>query len=263
MLRTPWVAAFSAATTIARASSTVFASGFSHSTCLPASSAAIAISACVSPGVHTSTRSTSSRAPSALQSVSTEAQPSRSAAAPAASALRPPRAAMSTWYGRSKKRPAVRHAWECAAPMNAYPIIPTPSLGLSVLIPLLSPRSPTSGLEAQRDVLVDVALGHGRAGQRDGRRYLVLDQVPHALALGDEPRQVDRGRRHARRVGHRRLEDGVVGLDGVHGVPRAGAADHEELLAARLVYRREDAHALVVVVVPDGVDLRRRLQEVR
>ena len=46
---------------MASASATVLASGFSHSTCLPASSAAMAISACESPGVHTSMSCTSSR----------------------------------------------------------------------------------------------------------------------------------------------------------------------------------------------------------
>ena len=59
----------------------VLASGFSHSTCLPASRAAMAISAWVSPGVHTSTRSMSSRATRACHDVSVDSQPSRSAAA--------------------------------------------------------------------------------------------------------------------------------------------------------------------------------------
>jgi hypothetical protein len=119
MLRTPCAAAFSAAATIARASSTVFASGFSHSTCLPASSAAIAISAWVSPGEQTSTSATSSRVSRARQSVSTDRHPSFSAAAPAFAASRPQSTVRSGWSGRSKNRPAVRHAWECAAPMKA------------------------------------------------------------------------------------------------------------------------------------------------
>ena len=54
-------AARSAVATIARASSTVLASGFSHSTCLPASSAATAISAWVSPGEQTSTSTSTAR----------------------------------------------------------------------------------------------------------------------------------------------------------------------------------------------------------
>ena len=54
--RVPAVAmARAAASAMASASATVLASGFSHSTCLPASSAATAISACVSPGEQTST----------------------------------------------------------------------------------------------------------------------------------------------------------------------------------------------------------------
>ena len=59
----------------------VFASGFSQSTCLPACSAAMAISAWLSPGVQMSTRSMSSRSTRRRQSVSFEAKPSRSAAA--------------------------------------------------------------------------------------------------------------------------------------------------------------------------------------
>ena len=119
MLRTPRAAARSAAATMARASSTVLASGFSHSTCLPASSAAIAISACVSPGEQTSTSPTSSRVSSARQSVSTDRHPSFSAAAAALSLSRPHRTARSGCSGRSKNRPAVRQAWEWAAPMKA------------------------------------------------------------------------------------------------------------------------------------------------
>ena len=65
--------------TIASASATVLANGFSHSTCLPAASAARAISAWVSPGVQMSMRSMSSRATS-RQSVSLSCQPNRSAA---------------------------------------------------------------------------------------------------------------------------------------------------------------------------------------
>ncbi len=57
---------------------------------------------------------------------------------------------MSTAYGRSKNRPAVRHACECTAPMKAYPTMPTPNRGLppllSVLIALLVP--PTAAMAA-------------------------------------------------------------------------------------------------------------------
>ena len=48
----------------------------------------------------------------------------------------------------------------------------------------------------------------------------------------------------------------------VHRVRRAGAADHEELVAAGVLDGGHHADALVVVVVPDGVDLRRGLQQV-
>ena len=64
----------------------VLASGFSQSTCLPASSAAIAISAWVSPGVQMSTRSTSSRSTSAAP-VGLGATPSRAARRPSATAV--------------------------------------------------------------------------------------------------------------------------------------------------------------------------------
>ena len=59
MLRTPRLLASLAAAAISADSSTEFASGFSHSTCLPAASAAIAISKCVSPGVQMSMTSIS------------------------------------------------------------------------------------------------------------------------------------------------------------------------------------------------------------
>jgi hypothetical protein len=119
MARTPLAAARSAAAAMARASSTVLASGFSHRTCLPASRAAIEISAWLEPGVQTSTRSTSSRSTSRFQSVSQAAQPSRSAAAATRARSRPQMAARRGVNGRSKKRPTVRQAWEWARPMNA------------------------------------------------------------------------------------------------------------------------------------------------
>ena len=117
--RTPRASAATAASTIDSASATVLASGFSHRTCLPASSAAIAISAWLSPGVHTSTSWMSSRVTSCFQSVSTDAQPIFAAAAVTAAWSRPHSAVMAGAHGRSKNRPAVRHAWECTAPMKA------------------------------------------------------------------------------------------------------------------------------------------------
>ena len=104
---------------MARASATVLASGFSQSTCLPASRAAMAISAWVSPGVQTSTRSTSSRAMSARQSVSTLRQSKRRATSEAASTFRPPIATRSGVSAGSKKLRALRQPCEWAAPMNA------------------------------------------------------------------------------------------------------------------------------------------------
>ena len=104
---------------MARASATLLASGFSHRTCLPASRAAIEISAWLDPGVQTSTRSTSSRSTSRFQSVSVAGQPSRAAAAATASRSRPQMAAIRGRYGSSKKLATLRQAWEWARPMNA------------------------------------------------------------------------------------------------------------------------------------------------
>ena len=116
--RTPFSAARAAASAIASASATVLASGFSHSTCLPASRAAIAISAWVSPGVTMSTMSMSSRAITSRQSVADSRQPHFSAAAATAEASRPTTTSIDGWAGRSKKRGATRQPWECAAPMK-------------------------------------------------------------------------------------------------------------------------------------------------
>ena len=96
----------------------MFASGFSHSTCFPASSAAIAISSCECPGVTMSTMSMSSRAMTSRQSVADSRQPHLSADAATASAFRPTITVISIAFGRSKTLGAVRQACECAAPMN-------------------------------------------------------------------------------------------------------------------------------------------------
>jgi hypothetical protein len=102
-----------------RASSTVLASGFSHRTCLPAASAAVAISAWLSPGVQTSMMSMSSRATRARQSVACSAQPRRPAAASTFASSRPQIATIRARTGRSKTRFTVRQACECAVPMKA------------------------------------------------------------------------------------------------------------------------------------------------
>ncbi len=77
MLATP---AFCTAATMALASFTVLARGFSHRTALPARAAAMAISAWLSPGVTTSTTWMSSRATTSRQSVAHSSQPSWAAA---------------------------------------------------------------------------------------------------------------------------------------------------------------------------------------
>ena len=118
MAKTPLAAASSAAAAIDSASATEFANGFSHSTCLPACRAAMAISACVSPGVQMSTRSMSGRSIRRLQPVSAESQPSSSAAFRTASVSRPAMAVICGARGSRKKCGAVRQACEWAAPMK-------------------------------------------------------------------------------------------------------------------------------------------------
>ena len=119
MANIPRVAASSAAAVISSASATVLASGFSHSTCLPACRAAVAISTCMSPGVQMSIRSMSGRSTSRRQSVSAELQPYCWAAARTATPLRPATAVSSGLSGRSKNLGAVLQACEWAAPMKA------------------------------------------------------------------------------------------------------------------------------------------------
>src|SRR6218665_85553 len=87
--KTPLACARSAAAAICSASATELASGFSHSTCLPALRAAIAIWACESPGVTISTMSISSRSTAARQSVDVSDHPHLFAAATAPAAFRP------------------------------------------------------------------------------------------------------------------------------------------------------------------------------
>ncbi len=130
----PRPAARSAAAFIASASATVFASGFSQSTCLPASSAAIAISACVSPGVTMSTTSMSSRAITSRQSVAVSAQPHLRAFAATPAASRPTTTVISGSRGRSKNRGATRQPWECAAPMKPWPIMATRSRSVNAVL---------------------------------------------------------------------------------------------------------------------------------
>src|SRR5690606_5516975 len=218
----------------------------------------MAISAWESPGVQMSTICTSSRLISSFQSVSTAAQPNCSAVAVTASRDRPHSTARVGLTGRSKKAPTVRQAWECTRPMKAYPTMPTPSVGLSSCTYV----SPRSGLEAERQVLLDVLLGDGFGRQCDRLRYLVLHKVAHALALGYQPCELDGRGGHRGAVGDGGLEHRTARLDLPHGVGRSGAADHEELVAAGFLDGGEHTHALVVVVVPDRVDLGMGLEQV-
>src|SRR5690606_40193587 len=119
-----------------------------------------------------------------------------------------------------------------------------------------------SGLECRGQVLVYVVLVDDRGEDLDRARPARAGQVAHVLLVRDQTGELDAVRGLGRRVDDRRLEDRVPGLDVLHDVRRAGAADHEELVTARVLDRGEDADALVVVVVPGGVDLRRGLEQV-
>src|SRR5699024_496407 len=120
-----------------------------------------------------------------------------------------------------------------------------------------------SGLEGGIDVLVDVFLGHHRRVELDLPGHLVVDEVRHALLLRQQPGDTHTVGGLARGVDHGRLDDAVAVLDMPHHVGRTRTADHEELVAAGVVDGREHSHALIVVVVPDRIDLRCRLQQVR
>src|SRR5687767_11831239 len=104
----------------------VLASGFSAMTCFPASRAAIATSACRCPGTHTSTMSMSSRSSTSRQSVADSVQPYCQAAAATASASRPTSTCWRTPGAPGRRAATLRHAWECALPMKAYPMTATP-----------------------------------------------------------------------------------------------------------------------------------------
>jgi hypothetical protein len=110
--------AFSTAATMASDSPAFRPSGFSHITIFPASAAATAMSWCMSFGAATSMRSTSPRATSRRQSVSTSAKPQAAAWARALASSRPQTATSSTSRSRSKKLPTLRKALECARPMK-------------------------------------------------------------------------------------------------------------------------------------------------
>ena len=106
----------------------------------PPASAAIAISAWLSPGVQTSINCTSSRVSSLRQSVSVSLQPSLLAAASTASAFRPHSTVIAGCSGRSKNRGALRQACEWAAPMKAYPIRPMPRFVIRSYLAFVSSR---------------------------------------------------------------------------------------------------------------------------
>src|SRR5258706_596910 len=105
-----WVTpALVTAASMRSASATVFPSGFSQKTALPARAAAMAISACESPGVLTSTRSMSLRLTTSSQSVAASSQPYSRAAARTLAGVRP-QSTFKRLAGRRQKKTVRRRA---------------------------------------------------------------------------------------------------------------------------------------------------------
>ena len=113
--------AFSTAASIRSASFTLFASGFSHNTVLPAWAAAMAISVWLSPGVETSTTSMSGRVTTSRQSADVSSQPYSRALA--ARSFSRPQITLRRGVRRGEQNaPTCRHALEWALPMNPAPM---------------------------------------------------------------------------------------------------------------------------------------------
>ena len=83
------------------------------------------------------------------QSVVELSHPSLLAARLVAARSRPQIVAMRISAGKSKKRGACRHAFECAFPMNFVPIKPTESMG-RFGIPMLSEHTQARDFENER-----------------------------------------------------------------------------------------------------------------
>ena len=107
---------------MARASSMLPASGFSQATCLPASRAAMAISAWALLGLVTSTRLMSGLVMALCQLVSELRQPQRFLKASSSSVFRPTTVCITGLVGRLKNLSTLRKALLWARPMNLSPI---------------------------------------------------------------------------------------------------------------------------------------------
>ena len=119
---------------IRSAAARVMSIGFSTTTCLPAVSAATAISACKPLGVQTVTASRSSRRRSASTSAVASGTPNLSASAAAFASSRSAIAINST-----PSRPV--RAWACTAPITPAPITANRSLSFVLICGLLFCRS--------------------------------------------------------------------------------------------------------------------------
>ena len=118
-----------AAAAIARASSRVSLSGFSHSTCLPAASRPSTTSRCSELAITTLTTSMSSASAMACQEVSLRSYPNRRAASEPNSAFTSPMETSRTGGSTGLySADAVRYAAACARPAMPAPITATPKL---------------------------------------------------------------------------------------------------------------------------------------
>ena len=102
---------------------------------MPARAAAIAISACESPGVLMSTRSMSLRLTTSSQSVEASSQPYSRAAVRTLAGVRPQSTFIRGVSLGLKNGPTWRYALLWALPMNAYPMSATLIDGISVFLP--------------------------------------------------------------------------------------------------------------------------------
>src|SRR5699024_1698019 len=119
------------------------------------------------------------------------------------------------------------------------------------------------GLERHRQVLVDVVLSDYRCVEINQARHLDLNEIAHGFLLGEQARQFDAVSGLGRGIHNSGLHKGVFILNEFHHVLGAGTASEQELIAVSCVDSSQYSDALVIIVIPDGIDLRRSLQQVR
>src|ERR1700683_3491333 len=187
------VFACSTAATIFSDSAALRPNGFSHITILPASAAAMAISAWVSFGLAMSIRSIYFRAASLRQSVSNDGYPQLSAKASASARLRAQTAVSTGSYSRSKNRLTLAKAFEGVRPMKPQPTMPTLSLFVAPINGLRNGSSlpPAVGVADLDHGAEDVAPGlltrHRRIGEHATVPADVLEGLGQRAALVPQP----------------------------------------------------------------------------